>query len=420
MRYGVVLAVGLCWSACALGENWPQFRGPGGQAVSAAQRLPEVWNDAKNVAWKADIPGSGWSSPIVWGERVFLATAILENEAEELYRWEVLCFDALTGKLRWQKTAARGKPAAAIHPNNSYATETPATDGRALFAYFGMKGLFCFDMDGKLLWSKDVGVFPTVDDMGSGSSPVLADGRLFILCENLKSPFLAAFSSDTGAEIWRAKRPSKTSWSSPYVWRNRRRTEVVACGSGVVQAFDPATGKLLWEIRVDGRFTATPTGNDDLLFVGTASAFDEGPLFAVRAGAEGVLKLPAANGSNAWIAWSRTRSGPGMSSPVLAGDRLYLFHRGAAMCYEAATGKRIFRERLPEAGNFLASPFAANGKIYALDEDGQTFVMPGAAPFEVLASNWLKEKFWASPAVSSNSIFLRGESRLYCIRAQSE
>lgn len=402
----------------AAADDWPQFRGPNGLGVSGARRLPLEWDTNKNIAWKIAVPGNGWSSPIVAGEGVFLTTAVLEDEKAELYRWEVHCIDGATGNLNWKQVAARGKPPIAIHPNNSYATETPATDGRRLYAYFGMKGLFCYDLQGKLLWSRDLGAYPTVDDMGTGSSPTLADGRLFVLCENTKSSFLAAFSADIGEELWRVERPSKSSWSSPFVWRNRLRTEVVACGSGVVQAFDPAMGKLLWELRMEGRFTATPVGNEDLLFAGTASAFDEGPLFAIRAGANGTLKLPKASEPSAGVGWSKTKSGPGMSSPLLYGDYLYAFHRGIMMCYEANTGKRVYRERLPAGGNFLASPSAADGKLFALDEDGQMFILSAGPRFEVLAVNWIQEKFWATPALTDGAIFLRGENHLYCVRGK--
>ena len=396
----LLASVALLLTKPAGADNWPQFRGPGGGGVANVRMLPEEWGEKNNLAWKVAVPGDAWSSPIVWGERLFVTTAFLEEKSEDVYRWEVHCLDPATGKTRWKKVAARGKGPIPIHTNNSYASETPVCDGQRVFAYFGMTGLFCYDMDGKLLWTKNLGVFPTVDDMGTASSPALADGRLFILCDNDKKPFLAAFKAETGEEIWRIERPSKSSWCTPYVWRNRQRTELIACGSGVIQSFDPATGKLLWEIpRLQGKFTATPVGNDDLLFIGSASAFDEGPLFAVRAGVSGVLTLPKGKEGNAAIAWSRLRSGPGTSSALLQGDFLYVFNRGYVMCYEAKTGERHFRERLPDCGSFLASPWAAAGKIYGLDESGQTYVLKPGPRFELLAKNWIFGQFWASPAV---------------------
>jgi len=400
----------------ALAGNWPQFRGPRGSGQADVRQLPAEWGDKKNLAWKVAIPGDGWSSPIVWGERLFLTTAV-EEKAEEMFRWEVHCLDALTGKTRWKHLAGRGKAPIAIHTNNTFASETPATDGKRLYAYFGMKGLFCCDMDGKPLWTKDLGVFPTVDDMGTASSPALAEGRLFILCDNAKSPFLAAFKAETGEEIWRKQRPSKSSWSSPFIWRNKQRTELVACGSGVIQSFDPATGKLFWSISgLQGKFTATPVGNDDLLYAGSASAFDEGPLFAVKAGASGELTLPKGNGSTEGIAWSRPRSGPGTASPLLNGEQIYVFNRGFVLCFDARTGDKLYKERLPDCGSFLASPWAAAGRVFGMDESGQTYVLAPGATFKLLSKNWVYDTFWASPAVMEGTIYLRGVNHLYCVR----
>src|SRR5438105_4115335 len=292
--FGALLLI----TAAAQAGDWPQFRGPGGSGLVADAKLPTEWSAEKNIAWKAKLDGYGWSSPIVWGDKVFVTTAVTENQQkpsggpgggfgrpgggppgggqpkgdnppgggqpkggrgpggyggmnrppDKVFRFELYCLDRNTGKELWKKTAVEGKPRIPTQPSNTYASETPTTDGERIYAYFGMTGLFCFDMDGNQLWKQDLGAYPMQMGWGTGSSPALADGRLFVQCDNEEKSFIAALDAKTGKEIWREPRDERSTWATPYVWKNKQRTELVTAGSKKVRSYDPATGKLLWEL----------------------------------------------------------------------------------------------------------------------------------------------------------------------------
>ena len=297
----------------AAAQNWPQFRGPGGTGLTDVRTLPAEWSDKVNLAWKVAMPGDAWSSPIVWGDRLFVTTAVPEEKMEDFFRWEVHCLDPATGKTRWKQIAAEGKGPIPIHNNNTYASETPATDGKRLYAYFGMKGLFCYDMStASRSGPRTSAPSRRVDDMGTASSPALADGRLFILCENDKNRSWPRSRRRPAKNCGVKPRPSKSSWSTPVCLAQsaahgtrglrQRHGSVVRPGHRQAALGDPG---------LQGKFTATPVGNDELLMIGSAGAFDEGPLFAVRTGASGRIDLPAGKEGNDGIAWSRTRSGSG-------------------------------------------------------------------------------------------------------------
>jgi outer membrane protein assembly factor BamB len=518
LSMATVLTIFLFTGAIAA-ENWPQFRGPAADSSAQAEKLPAEWSADKNVAWKVALPGTGWSQPIVWGDKIFVTTAITENQRKPrpgfgfgrpgggppgdfprdrrprdkvrdkpsekgqekvkdkgsekerdqatdkdraprkegdgpakkedrprggfgpggpgpggpgrggfgrgrspeppptTYQWKVLCLEAATGKVLWEELAHEGRPKIATQNSNTYASETPITDGQRVYAYFGMTGLFCYDMAGKPLWKIDLGHHPMRMGWGTGSSPALDGNRLFVQCDNEEKSFLVALDANTGDELWRVPREERSGWSTPYVWKNSKRTELVTAGGSKMRSYDPATGKLLWELKVSGQASATPVGDADLLYVGTGGSMGRGPLAAIRAGAEGDLSEDASDNPNPGVAWTIPRSGPALASPLLYQGCLYIADQrgGILSCYDAKTGQQHYRERLPSARGFTATPWAADGKVFCLDEEGRTFVLEAGPKLKVIATNKLDDMFWSSIAVAGQKLLLRGVNHLYCI-----
>lgn len=439
-------------------KDWPQFRGPNGNGLSPEGKFPSEWGAEKNVGWKVKIPGVAWSQPIVWGDKVFVTTAVSDKQRkpalggggmgggrpggnrppggrppggggggmgrggpppDAVYRWEVLCLDRQSGEVLWKQTALEGKPSIPTHSTNTYASETPVTDGERVYAYFGMTGLFCYDLKGNLLWKKNLGSYPMMAGWGTGSSPVLEGNRLFIQCDNEEKSFLVAFDKKSGDELWRMPREERSTWGTPYVWRNKQRTEIVTAGARKVRSYDPASGKILWEMGgITGRCSATPVGDAELLYVGTGGGpAGPGPLFAVKAGATGEITVKAGEPSE-HLAWSLTRSGPPKASPLLYQGYLYILDErgGLVTCLDAKTGVQKYKERIPGAKGFTSSPWAYDGKVFCLDEEGQTFVLQAGPDFKVQGKNVLSEMFWSSAALAGGALYLRGVDHLYCIR----
>ncbi len=365
---------------------------------------------------------------------------------DAVYRWEVYCLNAADGKVLWKQTAAEGKPATSINSSNTYATETPVTDGERIYAYFGMTGVFCYDLTGKPLWTAKLGAYRTAMGHGSGSSPVVHDGRLFIQCDNEEKSFLVALDAKTGKELWRVNRTERTGWATPLIWKNKVRTEVVCVGSPRARAYDPATGKQLWELGgLNGQIKASPVASPEMLYVGTGGGpggfggfggegadetpggrggrgggrgFGGRPLFAVKAGASGDITLKDGAKSNAGVAWYLPQAGPSTASPLLYDGFLYVLEdRGGLLsCYDAKTGKQLYKERLPGARGFTSSPCASGGKVFCLDDGGTTHVVQAGPKFKVLGKNTIAEMCWATPSVGAGSLFLRTVDHLYCIR----
>lgn len=429
-------------TAQLLAENWPGWRGPEANGLSADTNLPVVWAADRHILWQVEIPGAGWSQPVVWRDKIFLTTAITERQQkphggefgasalqkgrlfgggappEDSYRWKVLCLDGANGRVLWEQTAREGRPTIPISPNNTYASETPVTDGERLIAYFGMIGLYCYDLAGKPLWRRELGVYPTQFGWGTGSSPALQGHRLFVQCDNERESFLVALDKRTGEPLWRVGREEKSNWSTPYIWKNKRRTELVA-GGGKMRAYDPETGSLLWSMNGSGRCATTPVGNTDLLYVDSYDRLmgRSGRLAAIRAGASGDISLSGQEATNAFVAWSVPLNFARVASPLLCADCLYVLpqQNGVVSCFDAATGALHYRERLPGAAGFTASPWANQGKIFCLDEKGQTLVLSPGPKLQIVATNQLHETFWSSVAVMGDKLLLRGVDHLYCI-----
>jgi hypothetical protein len=429
----LVLALGA--SVSVLGaQHWPQFRGATAGVGADHPDLPDTWSTSTNVAWVADIPGIGWSSPVVWGDHVFLTTVINTGNQEApkpgLYvgnwpastaphRWMVYDVDFATGKVRWAKEVDRVPPGHAKHLKNSYASETPVTDGERVYAYFANLGLFTFDMNGNPIWSKHLGPFKTRNNWGTGASPVLHEGRVYVVNDNDEQSFLAAYDARSGNEAWRVNRAEGTNWVTPFVWQNPLRTEIVTVGSDRVRSYD-VSGRLLWELSgMSSISVPTPFDRFGLLYISSGYIGDAArPAYAVRPGAQGDISLKPGETSNAYIAWALPTGAPYNPTPLVYGEAYYtLFDRGFFTAHDARTGRELYpRQRISaDATGFTSSPWAYNGKIFAMSEDGDTYVIQAGPEFKVLGKNSLNEMTLATPAIARGSLFVRTASKLYRI-----
>ena len=404
-------------------EDWRQFRGPNGNGLIQGSKLPEVWGSDSSIIWKAEVPGEGWSAPIVVGQKVFLTTAVSSGQKnkDSDHDWKVICIDATTGKELWTKVAIKGKPRLGTHRDNTYASETPVTDGSKVVAYFGMMGVFCYDLDGKELWKRDLGNYPMRNEWGTSSSPIIHNGMVFLQIDNEQKSFLAALDLATGEEKWRKDREETSNWGSPIIWTNSQRSELVTAGK-TIRSYKPEDGSLLWQATsAVGGFSSTPSGNADLLVVGHQGR-DGAGMMVVKAGAMGDISLKANETSNANIVWSTKEFGPQRSSPVLVDGQIFLLGgRGILTCVDAMTGAKLYQERLPDAGAFWASPWSYKGLVYCPDENGNTFVLKPGPKLDVIRVNKLPEenaRFWATSAASDGALFIRSTHTVYAVSAK--
>lgn len=430
--------------------------------IAPDSRVPERWTTTRNVRWKTEVPGQGWSSPIVWGDTVFMTSGISgrpfkqptpglygndyiaelraqglppeeimrrvrarDNEAPEEsdeIRYMVYALDARTGAIRWAREAHRATPSGGRHRKNTYASETPFTDGERLYASFGQNvGLFCYSLDGTLLWKKQWPPQRIYLDFGTASSPVVHDGRVYLLHDNEDASFITALDAKTGEEIWRTPRPQeglpKSSWTTPFVWTHAGRTEIVTTGHGMILAYD-LDGREIWRVTGMSMPTASPMAAGGLLYVGTGSQGDANrPFLAIRPGASGDITLKDGETSNAFIAWRHPRASGYTPSALVHGGRAYLIHdTGILTVLNAATGEQIYKVRVGGGGHtFSASPVAAGDRVFLVTEEGVTFVLQAGDGYQELARNDLGEMSLASPAIAGGSIYIRTASRLYRI-----
>jgi outer membrane protein assembly factor BamB len=323
-----------------------------------------------------------------------------------------------SGKIRWTKTIVAARPKQPVHPSNTYATETPCADTERVYVYFGATGtLAALTHAGEEVWRMEWGGFPMANGFGSGSSPALYNGKLYLANFNEEKSFIVAVNAADGKEIWRREPASQGSaWATPFVWRNKQRTEIIACGNKVVTSHDPQTGEELWRLgKIDTAFAPSPAATEDLLLLAASSPFSAAPIYAVKAGARGDITLAGDATSNDGIAWHRNRSGVGMSSPVAFGKYLYLPGSGILTCVDIATGEQKYRQRLPNSRTIAASSVTCGDKLLVLDESGHGTWVKTGPEFNVLGQGSLPDTFWSSPAVSGDRIFLRGLGTLYCI-----
>lgn len=435
--YVVILMVALLVPAVGVAsDHWPQFRGPGATGVVEDPALPDTWSATENVVWKKPVPGMGWSSPIVWGERVFVTSVVKQGDTEaprkglyfggerydlskDEHRWMVYALDFQTGRVIWEREAFRGLVRASRHLKNSYASETPVTDGKYIYAYFGNVGLFCYDMKGGLVWKKEFEPRQTRFGWGTAASPVLYGDRLFILNDNDQSSYLLALDKRTGRQLWQVDREVGTNWATPYIWETGQRTELIVPGTKAVRSYDQA-GRPLWEFHgMSSIVIPTPFAQLGLLYVASGYVGDQHrPVYAIRPGATGDISLREGETSNRYIAWSQRQAGPYNPSPIVYGDQYYtLLDRGFFTAHDARSGREVYgKQRIDvNSGAFTASPWAYNGKLFCLSEDGDTFVIQAGPDYKLLGRNSLGEMCMATPAIARGSLFIRTAGNLFRI-----
>jgi len=435
---GVVTLLAGALSGASYGatDRWPQFRGEGSTGVAADDpRLPEEWSATRNVAWKTAIPGRGWSSPIIWGNRIFLTTVVSSEPKEKArkglyfggersapadeHRWLIYAIDFDSGKVVWEREVHKGAPPFSRHLKNSYASETPVTDGQMVYAYFGCIGAFAFDFNGKPVWSRKFDPVKTRYGWGTAASPVLHQNRLYIVNDNEDKSMLMALDKKTGKTIWEIDREEKSNWATPFLWESGQRVEIVTPGTNRVRSYD-LDGKLLWEFRgMSSISIPTPFTRFGLLYVSSGYVGDPNkPVFVIKPGAKGDISLEKGQTSNEYIAWFHNNLGPYNPSPIIYGDIYYtLYDRGFFAANDARTGKEVYpRVRITEeVGAYTASPWAYNGRIFLLSEDGDTFVIQAGPQYKLLGKNSLDEFCMATPAIARGSLFIRTDSSLYRI-----
>lgn len=415
-------------------SDWPQWRGPDGSGISQEKKLPAEWGPTKNVKWKTPMPGRGHSSPIVLGKKVFLTTSIEglvipgakavqhiqggqpfvhpdSVGGDHSYTLKLFCIDRDSGKILWEQTAYEGRVYDNRHRKNTYASSTPATDGRLLYAFFGSEGLYCYDLNGKLIWKTSLGGLGSVG-MGPGTSPVLYENLVILQCdvEEGDGSFIAALDKNTGQEIWKVSRKARASWSTPILVRHGRRAELVASGAETVVSYEPATGKEIWRCKgVVSHAIPSPVAGNDMVFITAGSQSKHA--VAVRLGGSGDLT------DSPNIVWKYNKGTAYVPSPILYGDFLYIMtDKGLLTCLDARTGEVKYEGgRVPVPTTFSASPVAFEGKIFLTSEDGDTFIVKSGPSHEILGTNSLGEPVYASPAISDGNIFIRGEKHLFCI-----
>ena len=430
--------------AVAAAQNWPSFRGPQASGVADGHKTPVSWDATKgaNVLWKTAIPGIAVSSPIVWGDTVFVTTAVssdpkagfrhgLYGDVEpssdvSRHSWRVYALDKQTGRVRWERVAHEGVPRTKRHPKSSQASCTPATDGKVLVAHFGSEGLFAFDMQGRLLWKRDLGLlnagwfFDPDYEWGAGSSPIIYKDLVIVQVDRQQDSFVAAFRLRDGEPAWRTPREEIPSWGTPTVYRGPPRDELVTHGTKYIRAYDPLTGQELWRLGPNSEITTpTPIVAHGLIFV-TNGYRDVQPIYAIRPGGAGDLTLKGDATSSAFIAWSSMRGGPYIPTPIVYGDHLYVVsNNGVLSVYVARTGERVSQERVAgRGGAFSASPVAADGKLYLTSEDGEVFVLKAGPKPELLATNSMGEVLMATPAISDGLLIVRGLKHVFAVKGK--
>jgi outer membrane protein assembly factor BamB len=441
---GILLAAGLIDGLrarpSASNADWPRWRGPLETGMARGD-APTTWSDSKNIKWKVPIPGRGHSSPVLWGDQIFVTTAVpigTEPEGERParpqpgaesgrrrgagggagplvdHKFELISLDRRTGKVLWQKTARVAKPHEGYHRMyGSFASNSPVTDGKHVFAYFGSRGIFCYDLKGRLIWEKDFGVQMKMRlEFGEGTAPVLYENALILNMDHEGEDLMVVLDKNTGKELWRASRDEPSNWAAPLVVEFQGRKQIVVSATRKVRSYDFKTGEVIWECAGLGTNTIpAPVRQGDMIYV--MSGHREPNLLAIKLGRKGDL-----TGTDA-VVWTNNRGNAYTASPVLHDNQLYFVtDSGMVSCLDATSGKPYYSQvRLPKAANIKSSPVGANGKLYISTEDGDVVVLKMGEAFEVLATNTLEGQFFiATPAIAGGEIFLRGQNTLFCVQ----
>ena len=421
--------------------SWPSFRGPNASGVVEGQNLPDQWNGktGENILWHTPIPGLAHSSPVVWGDRVYITSAVSSDPKASFrpglygdgdaskdrskHRWVVYALDKKSGKMLWERVAYEGEPLEKRHIKATYANSTPATDGRIVVAWFGSQGVHAFDVNGRFLWKVDLGRIdlgaydiPSFE-WGSASSPIIWKDLVILQCDTQTDSFIIALNANTGETVWKTTRDEIPSWGTPTVAVTSRGEELVTNASNFIRGYDPRTGKELWRLGRSSRITApTPIFADDILVV-VSGRGPERPIFVVKAGARGDLTLPEGTTSSDAVIWSRTGRGSYMPTPLIYKGILYVLgNNGTFDAYKLATGEELYRQRLPLVGSgFSASPIASDGKIYLSNEDGEILVVTAGEKFSHVATNSMGELLMATPALSDGVMYVRSASSVFAV-----
>ncbi|HVS62130.1 MAG TPA: PQQ-binding-like beta-propeller repeat protein [Thermoanaerobaculia bacterium] len=420
----------------SLQEHWPSFRGA--DALNVAKddpRLPETWSATENVAWSVEVPGLGWSSPIVWGDRIFLTSVVSDGETEapkkglyfggergpskDVHHWMVYCYRMSDGGECWEREVHAAAPDFPRHLKNTYASETPATDGERIYAYFGNMGVWAFTLDGEEVWKRRFEPVTTRFGWGTAASPVVHDGTLFIVNDNEQQSYLLALDAATGEERWRVERDEGSNWATPFVWVNEQRAELITAGTDEVRSYS-LDGELLWHFSgMSSIAIPQPFTEHGLLYVSSGYIGDNSrPVYAIRPGASGDITLAEGATSNDHIVWFLPQAGPYNPTPLVYGDLYYtLLDRGFLTAHDAKTGEEVYDKQRIErgAGAFTASPWAYNGKVFVLSEDGDTFVIEAGPEYRLVGKNSLDEMCMATPAIADGSLIVRTRSKLFRI-----
>ena len=466
MRYACITLLFLSSTVLAQEPAWPQFRGPESNPVGTHKKLAERWSKTENVEWSQEIPGRGWSSPIVTGGKVYLTTVTTDGKSkppqtgteysneyvaelqkqglpmEEVIKrvterdielphevnlhYELYCLDLKSGKVEWKKAFFAGRPPGGRHRKNSFVSETPVTDGRSIYVYVANLGLWAFDLKGNQTWNTKLESNPIYLDFGTGSSPALAGNLLVVVSDNEKQQYIAGFDKQTGKQVWRTDRDlggkgqpvQRSGWATPFIWQHPQRSEIVAVGPQTVVSYD-LNGKELW--RMSGMALTpipTPLAYDGLLYINGGRGR---PLFAIRPGASGDISLKEDQTANEYVVWSQARGGTYLPSSLAYQGAIYtLTETGILNRFDAKTGKQTYKTRIdPAATAFTTSPWAYNGKLFCLSEEGQTFVVNTGEQFELSHINELDDFTQASPALVGERLLIRTEHRLYSIRRKT-
>ncbi len=439
----VIMAVVTAGSASAESgsDYWPGWRGPDGSGVAPKGNPPLTWSESANVKWKVKLPGEGTSSPIIWGDRIFFLTAIKTDEEgsspatpppapsfgrrgrgggrafhggrtpTNVYKFDVVCMDRKTGGILWQKTARKEVPHEGHHPNHGFASYSPVTDGKNVWASFGSRGVHCYDIEGNHKWSRDLGKLTIKVMFGEGGSPVLAGDALIVVKDHEGDSFIYALDKRTGKTLWKKDRDEATSWATPLAVKVAGKTQIITNATKYVRSYDLGSGDLLWQCSGQtGNVIPSPVTGFGKVFC--TSGFRGNALLAIELGRTGDL-----SGSDA-VSWQVNEATPYVPCPLLYGDKIYVCsgNQGTISCYQAETGKANFiKQRLDAVGGIYASPVGAAGRIYFVGRDGTSQVIKHSGQFQVLATNVLDDKIDASPAIVGNEIFLKGKTHFYCI-----
>lgn len=429
----------LLFASGVLAQNWPSFRGPEAKGLADGLNPPIEW-DADlplNILWKTPIPGLSHSSPIIWEDRVFIAAVVSDNPNPEFRRafaligaeaaisskdtdrqsWRLYCLDKKSGLILWEKIVHEGIPKNKRHPKNSHASQTPATNGKYVVVYFGSEGLYCFDMEGNLQWSQELGTMEHPMGWGFGSSPIIYKNLAIVQGDQNKNSFIAAFELETGKKAWSTSRDVITSWSTPTVYEGETRAELLTNGTDYLVGYDPMTGKELWSLKGTSRQSIPTPFEANGLFYFFSGFHSVGPMFAIKPGASGDITPAEGENAGPYVSWRAERGAPEIPTPIVYGDYLYVVsNSGILSCYRADTGELVYKERMGGIGGaFTASLIAAEGRIYLTSEDGEIFVIKAGPTYELLALNSMGDVCLATPAISDGMLVIRTQHHLFGI-----